>query len=143
MKFSNLLKPTVLLLRSCLPAMISLHFFTKSISNMFQADHAQQILVNDLDALPFLLQLLEHHMMAANGSPTSVPHWPSIRAILGLVSELVYPCLTATGSESLLMSHGQQHEIIESIYPVVLGHKHFSYNCSSEISLSDPQTGTC
>ena len=55
---------------------------------MFQADHAQHILVNDLDALPFLLQLLEHHMMAANGSPTSVPHWPSIRAILGLVSEL-------------------------------------------------------
>ena len=122
--------------------MISLFSFTKSISNMFQADHAQHILVNDLDALPFLLQLLEHHMMAANGSPTSVPHWPSIRAILGLVSELVYPCLTATGSVSLLMSHGQ-HEIIESIYPVVLGHKHFSYNCSSEISLSDPQTGTC
>ena len=71
--------------------MISLFSSTKSISNMFQADHAQHILVNDLDALPFLLQLLEHHMMAANGSPTSVPHWPSIRAILGLVSELPYP----------------------------------------------------
>ena len=51
-----------------------------------QADHAQSILVNEMDALPFLLQLLEHHMMAANGTPNSVPHWPSIKAILGLVS---------------------------------------------------------
>ena len=57
---------------------------------VFQADHAQNILVNDLDALPFLLHLLEHHMMAANGTATSVPHWPSIKAILGLVSEVPF-----------------------------------------------------
>ena len=71
-------------------------------NNHDQADHAQNILVNDLDALPFLLQLLEHHMSAANGTPNSVPHWPSIKAILGLVREAISmnPFLRPFGSRN-------------------------------------------
>ena len=48
-----------------------------------QADAAQRHLLQDCKALPVLLDMLSGHMAAPAG-----PHWPSVKAILGLLRNL-------------------------------------------------------
>ena len=42
---------------------------------------AQNIIVSEMNAVPFFLELIEHQMRALNGT-----QWPTVKGILGLVS---------------------------------------------------------
>lgn len=74
-------------------------------NNHDEADMAQNLLINEMRVLPYLVNLLGKHMGTVDNS--QVPHWPSVKAILGLLRNLAsrpanFVMLRETGAVNMI-----------------------------------------